>query len=137
MSAGRPITGGCRCGAVRYAAGGEPWNRTVCHCADCRGATGAPMVGWITVRRDACRFAAGSPVWHRSSPRAERAFCPTCGTPLAYRADALPDEIDLTLASLDDPERYPPHDYVWVSRRLSWVALPEGLPAYPTARDDA
>ncbi len=137
MSDGGPITGGCRCGAVRYAADGEPWNRTVCHCADCRGATGAPMVGWITVRRDACRFAAGSPVWHRSSPRAERAFCPTCGTPLAYRADALPDEIDLTLASLDDPERYPPHDHVWVSRRLSWVALPEGLPAYPTARDDA
>ncbi|MBK3400088.1 GFA family protein [Methylobacterium sp. IF7SW-B2] len=131
------MAGGCRCGAVRYAADGEPWNRTVCHCTDCRAATGAPMVGWLTVRRDACRFTAGPPAWSRSSPRAERAFCPSCGTPLAYRADALPDEIDLTLASLDDPERYPPRDHVWVSRRLSWVALPEGLPAYPAARDDA
>ncbi|WP_288588240.1 GFA family protein [uncultured Methylobacterium sp.] len=137
MSAAGPIAGGCRCGAVRYAADGEPWNRTVCHCTDCRAATGAPMVGWLTVRRDACRFTAGPPAWSRSSPRAERAFCPSCGTPLAYRADALPDEIDLTLASLDDPERYPPRDHVWVSRRLSWVAPPEGLPAYPAARDDA
>jgi hypothetical protein len=129
------ITGGCRCGALRYEAGGEPWNQTVCHCADCRGTTGAPMVGWITVRRAACHFTAGTPTWFRSSPRAQRAFCPTCGTHLAYVADDLPEEIDLTTASLDDPERFPPRDHVWVSRRLSWVALPAGLPAYPQARD--
>ncbi|QRE73018.1 GFA family protein [Methylobacterium aquaticum] len=127
------ISGGCRCGAVRYEAEGAPWNLTVCHCQDCRGATGAPMVGWLTVRRDACRFTA-EPAWFRSSPRAERGFCPSCGTPLAYRADALPDEIDLTMASLDDPERFPPRDQVWVSRRLSWVALAPGLPAHPRAR---
>ncbi|GJD62551.1 GFA family protein [Methylobacterium frigidaeris] len=133
MSTGAMISGGCRCGAVRYEAQGEPWNVTVCHCTDCRGATGAPMVGWLTVRQESCRFTA-APAWFRSSPRAERAFCPSCGTPLAYRADDLPEEIDLTLASLDDPERYPPRDHVWVSRRLSWVTLPPGLPAYPQAR---
>ena len=127
------IPGGCRCGAVRYEARGAPRNVTVCHCADCRGATGAPMVGWLTVRREACRFTA-DPAWFRSSPQAERGFCPSCGTPLAYRADALPGEIDLTMASLDDPEGFPPRDHVWVSRRLSWVALPPGLPAYPQAR---
>ncbi|WP_244936498.1 GFA family protein [Methylobacterium currus] len=133
MSMDAVISGGCRCGAVRYEARGKPRNVTVCHCADCRGATGAPMVGWLTVRRDSCRVTA-DPAWFRSSPRAERAFCPSCGTPLAYRADDLPDEIDLTLASLDDPERFPPRDHVWVSRRLSWVALPPGLPCYPQAR---
>ncbi|MGX7703386.1 GFA family protein [Methylobacterium sp. Gmos1] len=128
------ISGGCRCGAVRYEAADEAWNVTVCHCVDCRRATGAPMVGWLTVRRESCRFSA-DPAWFRSSPRAERGFCPACGTPLAYRADDLPGEIDLTLASLDDPERFPPRDHVWVSRRLSWVALPPGLPAYPRARE--
>jgi len=92
------------------------------------------MVGWITVRRAGWRLTAGTPTWFRSSPRAERAFCPACGTHLAYRADDLPEEADLTLASLDDPERFPPRDHVWVSRRLSWVALPAGLPAYAEAR---
>ncbi|KMO17476.1 GFA family protein [Methylobacterium platani] len=136
MSADQGLSGGCRCGAVRYAAEGEARNATICHCRDCRAATGAPMVGWLTVPRQGCRFS-GAPAWSRSSPRAERAFCPACGTPLAFRSDDTPDEIDLTLASLDDPERFPPRDHVWVSRRLSWVALPDGMPAHPRARGDA
>ena len=35
-------TGGCRCGAVRFEASGEPFCATYCHCSDCRTAPGAP-----------------------------------------------------------------------------------------------
>src|SRR5262249_14890443 len=39
------MTGGCHCGAIRYALVGEPKFHALCHCTDCRRHAGAPMVG--------------------------------------------------------------------------------------------
>jgi hypothetical protein len=37
-----PLTGGCQCGAVRYALGEQP-ESTVCHCRMCQKAVGGPF----------------------------------------------------------------------------------------------
>jgi hypothetical protein len=31
-----PITGGCLCGAIRYACDAEPLGAYLCHCTDCQ-----------------------------------------------------------------------------------------------------
>jgi len=49
------------------------------------------------------------------------------------RQDA-PDSIDLTLASLDDPEAVVPEDHTWTASRLCWIKLSDGLPTYPRNR---
>lgn len=124
------LEGGCFCGAVRYVAEGEPFNPTLCHCADCRRAAGAPCVAWFSVPAAALRFTRGAPRFFASSPKAERGFCAGCGTTLTWRGHATPGEIDVTIASLDDPEAVPPADHTLVRGRLSWMRLDDGLPQH-------
>jgi hypothetical protein len=97
------LQGGCMCGAVRYEASGEPFNATLCHCVDCRRASGAPALAWFSVRGDALRWTRGMPARNASSPGVERLFCARCGTQLTWHGAGAADEIDVTLCSLDDP----------------------------------
>jgi hypothetical protein len=122
------LTGGCYCRAVRYEAGGEPFERALCHCTMCRGTTGAPAVAWFTVMRSDFRFTAGEPTPFSSSPQAERTFCQTCGTQLTFAHADYGDRIDITAASLDDPERAPPREHIWTRSRLSWMTGLDRLP---------
>ncbi|WP_149541314.1 GFA family protein [Siccirubricoccus phaeus] len=125
------LTGGCLCGEIRYAAHGAPFHPTLCHCGSCRRAAGAPVVAWFSVPREGYRLLAGTPARYASSPGVTRTFCPRCGTSLTYESAAYAAEIDITTASLDDPEAVPPQDHTQTAHRLGWVSLADGLPAYP------
>jgi hypothetical protein len=50
---------------------------------------------------------------------------------LTYENDELPDEIDLTTGSLDDPESFPPNRDVYPEEKLSWVRLVDGSFRHP------
>ncbi len=128
------LTGGCLCGAVRYETDGTPFNATVCHCSMCRRAAGAPMVGWFSVRPEELRWTGAEPRRYRSSPGATRSFCGACGTPLTFQADSFADEVDITTASLDDPEAVPPADHTRGATKLRWVRLCDELPVHPDRR---
>jgi len=128
------LTGGCYCGECRYEAA-EPFHETICHCADCRRIVGAASVAWFTVPRATFRWTAGSPVSFRSSARAIRWFCGTCGTSLSFEGDNTPSEIDVTTASLDDPDAVPPKDHTHAGSGLVWDRICDGLPAYHGTRE--
>lgn len=124
-------TGRCLCGAVRYRAEGPASSIGYCHCISCRRASGAPYVAWATFARDAVVLTQGRLAEYRSSAPVMRGFCPACGTPLSYRHDRRPAEIDLTLAALDDPAALTPAYHLWTEHKLPWVRLDDGLPQYP------
>ena len=63
------LTGGCFCGAVRYEAGGTPFDETNCHCSICRRTTGAPFVTWFSVRRSDFRVIKGEPARFTSTEK--------------------------------------------------------------------
>lgn len=128
------LQGGCFCGAVRYAVTGDIFNSTLCHCSDCRRASGAPAVAWFSARRADFRFIRGEPSRFASSEQVVRGFCPQCGTTLSFEDARWPEELDIASASLDDPERAPPGDHTFVRSRLGWMKTDDGLPAYPTTR---
>jgi len=128
------LRGGCFCGAVRFETDGAPFNSTLCHCADCRKAAGAPAVAWFSVPTNTLRWAAGQMQVRRSSPQAVRGFCAACGTTLTFQSDTWPAEIDIATASLDDPNLVPPLDHTFVRSRLSWLKLDGGLPQFQTTR---
>src|SRR3954470_10853477 len=108
------ITGGCYCGKVRYTAAGSVLAQANCHCSNCRRAAGAQAVAWITVASAQFAFTAGQPERYRTDTGAFRTFCRDCGTSLTYENDSRPGEIDITVGSLEDPERFPPNKDVFV-----------------------
>jgi hypothetical protein len=129
-------SGGCFCRAVRYQVEGAPFHETFCHCSICRRTSGAPFVAWASFPRAGFRFTAGSPARIRSSQVACRSFCAACGTPLVFEHDGFPDELDITLCSLDRPESIEPKDHTYVRSKLRWVDPKDGLAQYSQGREE-
>jgi hypothetical protein len=128
MSDGTPLTGGCLCGRLRYRIDGPVLGAGICHCRSCRRAAGAESVAWLTVARDQLRVE-GQAATFASSPGVSRGFCPVCGTGLTFARDDG-DSVDVTLASLDDPESVRPRAEWWLSHRLSWNPANPALEAF-------
>ena len=130
------VQGGCLCSWTRYRITGLPLAQSICHCRSCRRAAGAPSVAWIVVPATAFTFVSGEPTFFRSSTPAVRTFCPRCGTPLTYQHDKSPGTIDVTTATLDDPDRFAPACEIWLDDKIAWSALDPALPHYRRTRAD-
>lgn len=125
------LEGGCQCGAVRYSVEGEPQHIALCHCADCRKASGAPMVAWAAYATDEFALTAGSPTAYNSSGTAMRHFCPTCGSGIWYTNEAfLPGLVDIQVATLDDPDALKPQAHIQVAERIGWMSDAPSLPEF-------
>src|SRR5688572_29327511 len=127
--------GGCLCGRIRYRIAGTAGQTSICHCTMCRRASGAPLVAWATFQTDDIVWLSGEPRRFASSSKAERTFCGDCGTALTFRFHAQPNYTDVTVCSLDAPERIEPEDHIFTTTRLPWIRLADGLPSYPGERD--
>jgi hypothetical protein len=125
------LTGGCHCGAIRYAVDGDAIVHALCHCIDCRKHAGAPTVGWAMFKVDDVKVTKGAPKTYASSTDGRRQFCPECGTGLFYLNDnILPGIIDVQSNTLDDPALLPPQIQVQVADRLDWMKTAHELPAF-------
>ena len=130
------VEGGCLCGALRYRVEGHPIVSGICHCRTCRRTASAPTLPFVTFAADEFILMRGTPSDFHSSQGVTRSFCGRCGSPLTYRSDSEPGQIDVMTCSLDDPEAYPPAFHIWVSHRLSWDLLADGLRFYDTTSTD-
>lgn len=124
--------GGCLCGSIRYQITGPLDNLCFCHCESCRRASGAPFVAWGTVHDGLLETTAGEPLVVRSSEHVERTFCGLCGSSLTYKHSKRANQIDVTLATLEDPSRFRPESHIWTQDKLDWVSIDDGLPQHKT-----
>ncbi len=123
-------TGGCHCGAIRFEVQGEPQHSALCHCSDCRKASGAHMVGWALFENDAVTIS-GEPVRYQSSQYGERQFCGTCGTSLFYLNQTIfPGKIDIQTATFDDQALFPPQAHIQLAEAAPWMAQVDELPKF-------
>ena len=129
---GEALIGGCLCGEIRYRITAAPVEALYCHCRMCRRAHGAPVVAWVTVPRDGFTVTTGEPAAYRSSAKAWRQFCSHCGTQLTWREADDPRFVDVSIASLDNPELIAPTLHLWTDSRLGWFDTADQLPRYPT-----
>jgi hypothetical protein len=125
-------SGGCLCGGLRYRAEAAPVRAVICHCSICRRVSGAPMLCFVHFPRSAFTWLHGEPLRYRSSPHAERGFCPHCGSTLSMHEPVIADRVQVTLGSLDDPAAVRPQDHVWTEQQLSWLRIDDDLPRFPT-----
>ena len=127
------LAGGCACGSVRYRVRGTPQSETLCHCSDCRRASGATPVAWATFRKSELGIE-GTLRERASSERARRGFCPECGAQLVFWYLAEPEHVDLALATLDDPDAISARDHIWVRSRPGWSSIGDDLPRFERTR---
>ena len=125
------IEGGCFCGAIRYAIDDGDYLVVNCHCTMCRRTSAAPFVTWIVVPKARFQYNQGVPKTLASSKKGTRYFCGHCGTPVACEIRARPQEIDITVGSLDHPSDFPPTVAVHEDTKLAWLSTTEP----PTARE--
>lgn len=123
--------GGCHCGGVRYEVTGDPVHVALCHCTDCRRASGAPMVAWAAFKAETVSVTKGEPRTRNSSGASMRSFCADCGTGLLFvNEEALPGLVDIQLATFDDPDAFAPQAHIQVAERIGWMEEAHRLPMF-------
>ena len=107
--------GGCSCGAVRFEVRGEPIKVGVCHCLECRKATGAPCVFYADWPRSCLQFTGAV------SEFRGRSFCPICGSRLFHLEEGN-GQVEIMIGALDDaPSDLLPTREGWIKRRELWL----------------
>ena len=120
------IEGGCLCGAVRYAASGEPAFVGVCHCRDRQKFSGSAFAVVVGVRKAALSVQGTLRTFTKqgeSGKPIHRRFSPTCGSAIADEAEALPDIVMLGAGTLDDPSGLKPAMQIYCDSAQPWVQL--------------
>lgn len=121
------MAGGCACGRVRFTARIDDYEAYLCHCRMCQRATGSVSIAFKNLKAANVNWESG-PDWYDSSPIARRPYCRECGASLGFRFKEGSENMDLTVASFDDPSPFEPkHHFGAESIHRAWLNT-EGLP---------
>lgn len=126
-------TGGCACGALRYAITGEPLLMNDCQCRDCQRKSGTGHGSYLSFLGAKLVLEGQATRWGivaDSGNVKTRAFCPTCGSPVYMTFAAMPDLFTVHAASLDDPGRYRPQMVTYAVRGHAWDHVDPALPKF-------
>lgn len=127
-------TGGCACGAIRYATHSEPVFENHCQCRDCQKRSGTGHGSYLTFPRRADVTITGEAKTWRvtadSGSEKTHAFCPNCGTPVHLTIAAAADTIAIHAGSLDDPGRFRPRVLTYGVRGHAWDAIDPSLQTF-------
>lgn len=130
----RKHTARCACGAVTFGFDSDPDFIAVCHCLDCKKASGGEAATWFGVPEADFTITGGNTTaFHYiadSGQGLDRNFCTMCGARLfTSNLGSFPGLVFVQLASLDDPGGIAPKLEMFVKRRLPWVT-PLDLPQF-------
>lgn len=129
-----PYTGGCACGAIRYATKHAPLFQNHCQCRDCQLRSGTGHGSYLTFSARAEMAITGEAkhweVISDSGSVKDHAFCPVCGTLVFLRFSTMPELIAVPAASLDEPARFAPQALTYSARGLAWDVIDPSLHAF-------
>jgi hypothetical protein len=128
------VTGGCQCGAVRYALLAMPDTPCICHCRMCQKQTGNYFGAFADIEKKHFEITRGEVAYFRSSDIGDRGFCRDCGTPLVYQYKSGA-RFAVALGSLDDPARLKPVVQYGVESRMPWFSELATLPATESGKN--
>ena len=130
----RKYTARCACGAVKFEFDTDPTFVAVCHCLDCKKASGGEAATFFGVPEEDFTLISGNPkAYHytaQSGKGLDRNFCPDCGARVfSTKLESFPGAVFVTIGSLDRPELIAPKLEMFTKRRLAW-AKPLDLPQF-------
>ena len=133
-----PCEGGCSCGAIRYRLTSDPLFTHCCHCLSCQRQTGSAFVINLLIEADRVDVLAGAPLpvdVPRDDGSTQRIFrCPSCYVAVFSRY-GHPGVRFVRGGTLDDPSEVTPDVHIFTRSKLSWITLPESVPAFEVGYD--
>lgn len=129
-------TGSCLCGAVRYEIVGPLAGIELCHCGQCRRASGSAFAANMNVAVANFRILSGqgSMKAFESSQGKQRVFCAECGSPIISRLVADPSTVRVRVGTLADPVESRAVFHFHTDSSASWWPPSDDLPRYPGPR---
>jgi len=85
-------------------------------------------LGWAVFDKKDFALLSGDVREYSSSPGIYWGSCAACGSLVTYHRDTRPDHHDITTATLDDPDVFPPTAEIWVGEKIAWETLNPALP---------
>lgn len=134
-AAGRNVTGGCRCGACRYALAGDDLPPVYCcHCRDCQTWSGSSFTMQAVARPD--QLTATGPIIPYSRANSlgggtTQHVCGTCHTRLWNENSARPGLIVRRAGTLDRSDELSPRAHIWTTRKQPWILIADDVPRWP------
>jgi hypothetical protein len=131
-----PIKGSCQCGNITYTLKAKPQKVMACHCQECRKlSTSAFSITTVVESKD-IEFNGTLDEWVRiadSGKKNHAKFCTGCGNRVYhYNPDDLSSiRLKLQPVNVTDDTIFQPSVHVWVTEKLSWFVIPEGMPSFP------
>ncbi len=114
------IEGHCLCGAVRLRVADHDPRIGACHCRMCQRWSGGLFLSFTASQVEV----EGEVARYRSSPFAERAFCPRCGSHLWMRDTGTADaSYDLMPGLFDEAAGWPMRSEIYTDRAFASVSL--------------
>lgn len=130
--------GGCSCGEVRFRLTSDPLFVHCCHCLNCQRQTGSAFVINLLIETDRVELLAGEtqPVdVPRDDGSAQTIFrCPSCQVAV-FSQYGHPGFRFVRAGTLDDPAGVSPDVHIFTRSKVSWVTLPEAVPAFEVYYD--
>jgi len=125
--------GGCACGAVRYRLTTDPLFTHCCHCLNCQRQTGSAFVINLLIEAARMELLAGVPQpveVLRDDGSKQRIFrCPTCQVAV-FSEYGRPGVRFVRGGTLDQPDEIAPDVHIFTRSKVSWITLPDALPAF-------
>jgi hypothetical protein len=119
------FTGGCLCGAIRYQVSGDLVRMAMCHCDDCRRATGSSFATNVFVKEEDLEILQGSPKAFEhpadSGNTMTKEFCGDCGSQLFGHNSTGTGVKALKVGCIDDASFVAPQAEVYISSALPFT----------------
>ncbi|HSI04198.1 MAG: GFA family protein [Myxococcota bacterium] len=127
-------TAQCACGAIKFEFDTDPTFIAVCHCLDCKKASGGEAATFFGVPEKDFALTSGKPEGFgyvaQSGKRLVRNFCPECGCRVfTNNLESFPGTVFVTLGAVNDPAGFVPKLEMFTKRRAAW-AKPLDLPQF-------
>ncbi|KAF9479578.1 DUF636 domain-containing protein [Pholiota conissans] len=127
MSTGKTYHGSCLCRATKFTLSGEPFHYTICHCKNCKHASGSAFLSHaifktsqFTITEGECLITHYADSDTQSGNTITRSFCSKCGSPLFLRP--MKDGIILIHpGQIEEPVLWVPKKESYSHEKLPWL----------------
>ena len=127
---GRSLSGSCLCGIVRYQVRDEFAYSLICHCSQCRRATGSAFKPFAGIEREKLALIAGAEsVLRYGDDTTHDVHCGRCGS-LLYSNIGTGPYLHVTLGTLVDEPAIRPTAHIFVGSKAAWDQITDGLPQF-------